>query len=264
MTKPHVICLILSSIDGRQSPRRWSKSPDGTLAGWSGTYNRLHNALDGDAWMVGRITMAEMMKAGPHAPSAAIEVERRHHFARRDAGSYAIALDPSGKLHFDSGEMDGDHVVVLLGRDVPDSHLAELTVDGVSYIVSEDAEIDLAGMLSALGSELGIRRLLLEGGAGINGSFMGAGLVDEISLLVVPRSMAAKERAPPSRTARKAWLARSGSASLRPRHSIMASSISAMRWSALTAHNHDKARGLVWRVRPIAFKSPIRERTRHP
>jgi riboflavin biosynthesis pyrimidine reductase len=41
-------------------------------------------------------------------------------------------------------------------------------------------------MLDVLGSELGIRRLLLEGGAGINGSFFAAGLVDELSLLLAP------------------------------------------------------------------------------
>jgi hypothetical protein len=26
-----------------------------------------------------------------------------------------------GKLHFDGGTVDGDHVIALLGRDVPDS-----------------------------------------------------------------------------------------------------------------------------------------------
>ncbi|WP_245470260.1 dihydrofolate reductase family protein, partial [Mesorhizobium sp. M7A.F.Ca.MR.362.00.0.0] len=109
-----------------------------------------------------------------------------YHFAQMDAGSYAVALDASGKLHFSKPDIGGDHVVVLLGRDVTDSHLAELAADGVSYIVSEAADIDLAAMLEVLGSELGIRRLLLEGGAGINGSFLAGGLVDELSLLVAP------------------------------------------------------------------------------
>jgi riboflavin biosynthesis pyrimidine reductase len=75
-------------------------------------------------------------------------------------------------------------VVVLLGHDVSDGHLAELASDGVSYIVAAEAKLDLAGMVDALGRELGIRRLLLEGGAAINGSFFAAGLVDELSLLV--------------------------------------------------------------------------------
>jgi 2,5-diamino-6-(ribosylamino)-4(3H)-pyrimidinone 5'-phosphate reductase len=37
-----------------------------------------------------------------------------------------------------------------------------------------------------LGKYFGIRTLLLEGGGHINGAFLQAGLVDELSLLVVP------------------------------------------------------------------------------
>ncbi|WP_206522269.1 RibD family protein, partial [Mesorhizobium sp. M7A.F.Ca.CA.002.15.2.1] len=136
-------------------------------------------------WIVGRVTMAEMSKAGAHPPANAGKVDRPYHFAQIGAG-YAVALDASGKLHFSKPDIGGDHVVVLLGRDVADSHLAELAADGVSYIVAETGDIDLAAMLEVLGRELGISRLLLEGGASINGSFLAAGLVDELSLLVAP------------------------------------------------------------------------------
>jgi riboflavin biosynthesis pyrimidine reductase len=112
--------------------------------------------------------------------------DRPHHIAARDVGSYAVALDPSGKLHFSRPDIGGDHVVVLLGQGVPDNHLAELAADGVSYIVADEAKLDLGKMLDALGREFGVRRLLLEGGATINGSFFAAGLVDELSLLVAP------------------------------------------------------------------------------
>ncbi|TGT40327.1 RibD family protein [Mesorhizobium sp. M8A.F.Ca.ET.165.01.1.1] len=184
--KPHIICHMLASLDGSLHPSRYTESPDGSRAEWSGLYEQIHNDLEGDAWIVGRVTMAEMSKAGAHPPAHAGKVERPHHFARRDAGSYALALDASGKLHFAKPDIGGDHVVVLLGRDVQDSHLAELAADGVSYIVSQTPDIDLAAMLDVLGRELGISRLLLEGGAGINGSFFAAGLVDELSLLVAP------------------------------------------------------------------------------
>lgn len=184
--KPYVICHMLSSLDGRLHPSRWTKSPDGGRGQWSSVYQRLHEALEGDAWIVGRVTMAEMTKARPHAVADPFRADRPHHFAVRDAATYAIALDPSGKLRFDKGDIDGDHVVALLGGDVPDAHLAELASDGVSYVVAEDAEMKLSAMLDVLGRELGIRRLLLEGGANINGSFFAAGLVDELSLLVAP------------------------------------------------------------------------------
>lgn len=184
--KPYVICHMICSLDGSLHPSRFTTSPDGSRSDWSALYEQVHQSLAGDAWMVGRVTMAEMSKAGPHAPGTFGAVDRPHHFAARGAGSYAIALDPSGKLHFSGAEVGGDAVVVLLGRDVPDGHLAELAADGVSYVVADEDPMDLGAMLELLGRELGIRRLLLEGGATINGSFLAAGLVDELSLLVAP------------------------------------------------------------------------------
>lgn len=184
--KPHVLCHMIASLDGSLHPSRCTTSPDGSRAEWSEIYEQVHRAFEADAWLIGRVTMAEMSKAGAHAPAHPGAVERPQHFAVRDADGYAIALDPSGKLHFAKPQVNGDHVVVLLGRDVPDSHLAELAADGVSYIVAEAADIDLAATLDILARELDIRHLLLEGGATVNGAFFAAGLVDELSLLVAP------------------------------------------------------------------------------
>jgi riboflavin biosynthesis pyrimidine reductase len=184
--KPYVICHMVSSLDGGLHPSRWTHSSDGKLSDWMALYQSCHEKLEGDAWMVGRVTMAEMTKGSPHPPHEHGAVARPLHFANRKAANFAIAIDISGRLHFTTNEIDGDHIVVLLGSDVPDSHLAELTNDGISYIASEQAQPDLAAMLDTLEHELGIKRLLLEGGAGINGSFLAAGLVDEISLIIAP------------------------------------------------------------------------------
>jgi riboflavin biosynthesis pyrimidine reductase len=179
---------MLGSLDGGLHPSRFTKSPDGGPAQWSGVYERIHHALKADAWLVGRVTMAEMTKSSAHPPAHVGPVDRPYHFASRagGSGSYAITIDPSWKLHFSTADIGGDHAVVVLGRDVPDQHLAELTADGVSYVVAREVRPDLAGVLDVLGRELGIRRILLEGGAAINGAFLAAGLVDELSLLIAP------------------------------------------------------------------------------
>ncbi|MBY5533697.1 RibD family protein [Rhizobium leguminosarum] len=184
--KPYIICLMITSPDGSLHPGKWTKSPDGTYADWSSLYEKTHKDLWINAWMVGRATMAEISKAGPHEPQAPLNAQRPHHFANPSASSFAIALDPSGKLHFDAGELYGDHVVVLLGADVEDSHLAELAADGVSYVVSRGSSFDVGAMLSVLETELGIKRILLEGGSITNGHLIAAGLVDELSLIVAP------------------------------------------------------------------------------
>jgi riboflavin biosynthesis pyrimidine reductase len=184
--KPYVICHMLGSLDGGLHPSRFTKNPDGGPDEWSKSYERIHRALQGDAWLVGRVTMAEMSKVSAHAPATFAKVDRPHHFAARSGGSYAIAIDPSGKLHFSKPDIGGDHVVVVLGSEVADQHLAELAADGVSYLVAAEAQPDLPRVLDSLARELGVRRLLLEGGAGINGAFLAAGLVDELSLLLAP------------------------------------------------------------------------------
>ncbi|KQR72959.1 dihydrofolate reductase family protein [Rhizobium sp. Leaf341] len=184
--KPYVICLMITSPDGSLHPSRWTRSPDGERSDWSALYDKIHAQHAATAWMVGRVTMAEMSKAKAHPPTGAVAAKRPHHFARPGASSFAIALDPGGKLHFAGDELFGDHVVVLLGPDVPESHLAELAADGVSYVVSETREMDLGAMLALLEKELGITRILLEGGASVNGSMLAAGLVNEISLVIAP------------------------------------------------------------------------------
>jgi riboflavin biosynthesis pyrimidine reductase len=184
--KPEVIILMESSLDGKLHPSRWTASPDGERRNWSTMYERVHETLAGDAWIVGRVTMQEMSKAAAHPPVQVPAVERSLHVAPHEAKSYAVALDPSGRVHFSSGTIGGDHVIVILGRNVGDAHLAELQSDGVSYVGSEGLEIDLEAALETLNQVFGIKRLLLEGGGAINGSFLAAGLVDEVNILVGP------------------------------------------------------------------------------
>jgi len=56
----------------------------------------------------------------------------------------------------------------------------------------KSAPLDPKLTLETLHRELGVKRLLLEGGGGANGTFLRAGLVDEISLAVCPAVDGAK------------------------------------------------------------------------
>jgi riboflavin biosynthesis pyrimidine reductase len=182
--KPHVILHMASSIDGRIVPKRWPKE---LAAALSDIYERVHQDLKGDSWIVGRVTMADFRKGDP-SPTTATEAFPRSTWKAPGAeqGPYAIALDRGAKLHLNVNRASGDPIVVVLTEAVPDDHVAELRRDGISYIFAGRAEIDLALALEILADEFGIRRLLLEGGGRINGSFLSEGLIDEISLLIIP------------------------------------------------------------------------------
>ena len=184
--RPRVSILMVTSVDGRLHPSRFTASPDGTRSDWSGQYEKVHASLDANAWLVGRVTMAEMSKTGAHAPPGPWTVQRPMHVAKTDATTFAVAMDASGKLHFAGGKLSGDHVIVLLGRDTPDSHLAELAADGVSYVVSAGADFDIPKLLNVLAREFGITHLVVEGGAKTNGAFLAAQVVNELRVLVAP------------------------------------------------------------------------------
>ena len=87
---------------------------------------------------------------------------------------------------WESGELDGDHIVALLTERVSDDYLASLRQRGVSYLLAGRDKLDLVLALEKIGARLGVRTLMLEGGGGINGSMLRAGLIDELSLLVAP------------------------------------------------------------------------------
>lgn len=184
--KPHVTCLMLSSLDGRLNSGRSGEGAKDEIRARGKAFEDAHDELAGDGWIIGRVTGAEMSKAAAHPPAEFDAPPRPFHFARRDAGAYGIIVDPSGKLHFDKPDIGGDHVVALLAAGVPDAHLAELKADGVSYVVAAGETIDLRTTLELLARELGVKRLLLEGGGGVNGEFLKAGVVDEVVLIVWP------------------------------------------------------------------------------
>lgn len=181
MPRPYVICHMLPSLDGRIVLRDWNV-PDATRE-----YEKTAATFDADAWIIGRISME------PYAGKARVPVRgnrepipREDFIADHDAESYAVAVDPSGKLTWRQSDIDGEHVITILTEKVSDDYLAFLQSKGVSYLFGGKAKIDLAKVLQKLRARFGIRMLLLEGGGKINGSFLAADVIDEFSILVAP------------------------------------------------------------------------------
>jgi riboflavin biosynthesis pyrimidine reductase len=150
-------------------------------------YERAAASFDADAWIIGRISM-EPYAGRARVPARARRgrVPRTDFIARSDAPSYAIAIDPRGKLRWESGSIDEEHVVTILTDRVSDSYLEFLRAQCVSYLFGGKRSVDLPRVLGKLRARFGIRKLLLEGGGTINGTFLAAGLIDELSVLVAP------------------------------------------------------------------------------
>jgi riboflavin biosynthesis pyrimidine reductase len=180
--KPYVICHMNTSIDGRAWHSRW-RPAENRMAG---LFERIHEELGNGSWLIGRVTGSEYAKAQAYPDRTEQTFLREPWFARRDAAAYGIALDAHGKIAWGRSDIGGDPIVAVLTTQVSDAHLAGLRQDGVSYIFAGERELDLGLALEILNRELGIERLLLESGGVSNGSFLRAGLIDEISLAICP------------------------------------------------------------------------------
>jgi riboflavin biosynthesis pyrimidine reductase len=176
---------MMSSVDGRIVTDGWPISAEGRRQ-----YELVHAEYDPDGWMCGRVTMELHFAVGVRDDA---EVAREHrgparedYVAPGEHDSFAVALDPRGKLRWTSGDLDGDHLVTIVTERVSDAYLAELRRRGVSYLLAGRDTADLPLALEKLGKRFGLKTLMLEGGGAINGSMLRAGLVDEVSVLVAP------------------------------------------------------------------------------
>jgi 5-amino-6-(5-phosphoribosylamino)uracil reductase len=185
--RPYIICHMVTSLDGRLHPSRFTAPAAGIPAEvLRGHYERVTGGFEAEGWIVGRRTMAEMAKGTERIVADARPVAREPYLANRSGRDLAIAIDPSGRVHYGKDNIGGDHVVAVLGEQVADTYLAELREDGVSYIFAGPKGDDLPGAMEQLAAVFGIKTLLLEGGGGINGSFLKHRLIDEFSTLIYP------------------------------------------------------------------------------
>jgi 2,5-diamino-6-(ribosylamino)-4(3H)-pyrimidinone 5'-phosphate reductase len=168
------------SIDGRITGL-------GAIRNLSAAYERTAASFEADAWIIGRVSM-EPYAGKTKVPRRAkrSRIPRKDFIADANAESYAIAIDPSGKLTWKSNAIDEAHFITILSQRVSDDYLAFLQWRGISYLFGGRTKIDLRRVLEKLRKEFGIRKLLLEGGGKINGSFLAANLVDELSVLIAP------------------------------------------------------------------------------
>lgn len=183
---PYVICLMMTSVDGKILGEKWGNSPKMELL--RGTFEKIHEEIGIGAWIVGRTTMEKdftgfakpVLKKGHH------QVDRNDFVAGHQSTTFAIAIDGKAKLGWEKPTMQGDHVITILTEGVKDAYLAHLQDIGVSYIFAGKDEINLKTALKKLRKLFGIEKLMLEGGAHINGSFLNEGLIDELHQLLLP------------------------------------------------------------------------------
>jgi riboflavin biosynthesis pyrimidine reductase len=182
--KPYVICHMCTTIDGRILTDRWPRLP-GKSSG-AKLFESTADSFGIGAWMVGTTTMQEFAGRRVKLKASGKRIPKQDHVADRRARRFAIGADAKGKLRFQEPDVEGDHVVLLVTERVSNAYLQHLQDAGVSYLFCGKQDVDVKVAVEKLRRVLGIRKLMLEGGGTFNGAVLRAGLVDEISQVVVP------------------------------------------------------------------------------
>lgn len=184
--KPEVICHIMSSVDGRLLPSRWTPPFDGTEPSkLFKQYAAAAQQLGADAWMFGKATAREVLPYKFMPKSESHPAAGKIHTGNRNSSRLFITVDPDADIFYTSDKLRGDNIAVILGTNATADYLDMLEQKGISYIVLADPT-DLAAAMTAMHDNFGVQRISLQGGGIINGAMLAAGLIDELSLVIYP------------------------------------------------------------------------------
>lgn len=186
--KPTVICHMMSSVDGRLHPERYTRPYYNVGdAFYLDSYFRMGSRLKAQAILIGRRTYQGHFSPKTYSHTGGTPARDFSPFKGNcPSGQYSIVLDAKGKILHETSSPWGSSTLAILGEGVTEEYLEHLRALGVSYLFAGKDGHDMDKALRTLCAEFGINRLLLEGGATVNGLFLHAGLIDELSLAIYP------------------------------------------------------------------------------
>lgn len=188
MNRPYVICHLLSSLDRKINGPFMATEAAGALGR---EYGRIRSEMNGDAWLYGTTTVKEFLNFREPVLKEYANVPEGDFVAGDETKPYFVALDTKGELGWESGRFSNRgrgeaHVIEILTEAVPLTYRAYLRKRKVSYIIAGKAELDCELAMEKLHRLFHIDKLLICGGGVADWSFLQAGLVDELSLVLAP------------------------------------------------------------------------------
>ncbi|QHA90914.1 RibD family protein [Bacillus sp. N1-1] len=173
--RPEVVINVFASMDGRMTTAPGHNVMEWTSYGVDGKANdeahKLYDELNCDALVSESLIVW-----------SSDWVELENPITTPQKSKAYIVFDGRGRM--DWAQTDG--LIVVTRENVSQAYIEQLEMKGITYIKAGDGEkIDIELALEQL-YELGFRRLGISGGGTINGAFLRAGVVDEISVVLAP------------------------------------------------------------------------------
>lgn len=190
MTKPFVVIHTHTSLDGKiktvKSPRFKTTSQqyqDIALTPDAQFY-------DIDGYLNGRTTSEDNNEMQALDLDESVEVPEGDFVAQGNADMYYVSIDRRGVLGWTTNTIHyGNrpaHIIEVLSEKATNGYKAFLREIEISYIVAGSEELDNVLILNKLQSLFGMNRIMIGGGGVLNWSFLQAGLVDEVSIVMGP------------------------------------------------------------------------------
>ena len=186
--RPKVICLMETSLDGRIDEKRWSDLYDENGEGDPDVYYETLAKIPADANLLGRVTIQKhYVKQIFSSQTHSRPVEIGAFKGIRKTPEMCVVFDSSGLLAYQEDTLQGNSIIAMLGSTlVSEEYLTFLREREISYTFAGEDGHDCAKALESLYADFGIKTVRLLGGGILNGSFLRAGLIDEIYSVLYP------------------------------------------------------------------------------
>lgn len=178
--RPYIICHMVASIDGRIDCSMVEK-----ISG--DEYYTTLEQLDCPTLLEGRVTMEHYSADKEQfVPTIDEPTGKPSVYMAEESDAYMVAVDTFGRLRWKSNTIDDVPLICIVSENASEEYLGTLRKQGISWIAVGKGYIDLIEAMAILYKQFKVKRLGLLGGGHINGGFLEAGLIDEVSLLLAP------------------------------------------------------------------------------
>jgi riboflavin biosynthesis pyrimidine reductase len=192
LKKPYVIIHTHTSLDGKIHAIDLPEFHSAALQYQQLALHADRQVFNLQGYLNGRVTTDDNFThyRKPDVNESADKVPEGDFVAEANAPMYYVAIDPSGRLGWKENSVDygsvNSHVISVLTEKASNAYKDLLRRLNISYIIAGKHALDNALVLHKLATLFGMERVMIGGGGVLNWTYLQAGLVDEVSILMAP------------------------------------------------------------------------------
>lgn len=198
--RPRVVLTTTASVDGRVTLTHSERLLDaGVSARWRAAWPTdveqlverrrrwIEDHYAPTVVLEGSGTFVAADGTSPYADCSAVHAHQLYtdHPPRRTPHWFAV-VDGRRRIDWQFIGDEETSLLVLVCRTTPAGYLKHLRELGVGYLVAGAETVDLRQALERLSAAVGARTVIADGGGGINGALLRAGLIDEVQVITFP------------------------------------------------------------------------------